>query len=205
MMCPAGKLSTSSTRAATSSCRASEDFAVLGWWNAYDYFNYLRLKHLPKTDLSSLKLESDIEYDQTPYGAIRLDSAEYLSVSWDAVTFVTGAGDSQDVRLPDYRNAPGVTSDRGRQHYTHGCGRFRQYPRERHPRRGGHSHPQPPLRDHPDTAAPRRSWAIWSRQAGRLPGRAWRGTPPRPGSSFGRPGPEGCPHCVGYVGGRRVV
>ena len=24
---------------------------VLGWWNAYDYFNHLRLKHLPKTDL----------------------------------------------------------------------------------------------------------------------------------------------------------
>ena len=23
--------------------QAAEDFAVLGWWNAYDYFNHLRL------------------------------------------------------------------------------------------------------------------------------------------------------------------
>jgi hypothetical protein len=55
--------------------QAAEDFAVLGWWNAYDYFNHLRLKHLPKTDLSGLKLEFDIEYDQTLDGAIRLDAA----------------------------------------------------------------------------------------------------------------------------------
>ena len=38
--------------------QAAEDFAVLGWWNAYDYYNHLRLKHLPKTDLSGLKLIS---------------------------------------------------------------------------------------------------------------------------------------------------
>jgi hypothetical protein len=54
--------------------QAAEDFAVLGWWNAYDYFNHLQLKHLPKTDLSGLKLEFDIEYDQTLDGAIRLDA-----------------------------------------------------------------------------------------------------------------------------------
>ena len=82
--------------------QAAEDFAVLGWWNAYDYFNHLRLKHLPKTDLSGLKLEFDIEYDQTLDGAIRLDAAKYPSVSWDAMTFVTGAGDSHDVRLLDH-------------------------------------------------------------------------------------------------------
>jgi hypothetical protein len=40
--------------------QAAEDFAVLGWWNAYDYYNHLRLKHLPKTDLSGLKLEFDM-------------------------------------------------------------------------------------------------------------------------------------------------
>src|ERR1019366_10509962 len=44
--------------------QAAEDFAVLGWWNAYDYFNHLRRKHLPKTDLSGLKLEFDIEYQR---------------------------------------------------------------------------------------------------------------------------------------------
>ena len=82
--------------------QAAEDFAVLGWWNAYDYFNHLRLKHLPKTDLSSLKLEFDIEYDQTLDGAIRLDAAKYPSVSWDAMTFVTGSGDTHDVCLLDH-------------------------------------------------------------------------------------------------------
>jgi len=82
--------------------QAAEDFAVLGWWNAFDYFNHRRLKHLPKTDLSGLKLEFDIEYDQTLDGAIRLDAAKYPSVSWDAMTFVTGAGDSHDVRLLDH-------------------------------------------------------------------------------------------------------
>src|SRR5712692_885987 len=82
--------------------QAAEDFAVLGWWNAYDYFNHLRLKHLPKTDLSGLKLEFDIEYDQTLDGAMRFDAAKFPSVSWDAMTFVTGAGDIHEVRLLDH-------------------------------------------------------------------------------------------------------
>src|ERR1039457_1574167 len=85
--------------------QAAEDFAVLGWWNANDYFNHLRLKHLPKTDLSGLKLEFDIEYDQALDGAIRLDAAKYPSVSWDAMTFVTGAGDTHEVRLLDHATA----------------------------------------------------------------------------------------------------
>ena len=41
--------------------QAAEDFAVLGLWNANDALNHLQLKHLPKTDLSGLKLEFDIE------------------------------------------------------------------------------------------------------------------------------------------------
>ena len=44
--------------------QATEDFAVLCLSNAYDYFNHLRLKPLPRTDLSGLKLEFDLEYDQ---------------------------------------------------------------------------------------------------------------------------------------------
>src|SRR6266849_2553044 len=82
--------------------QAAEDFAVLGWWNAYDYFNHLRLKPLPKTNLSGLKLEFDIEYDQALDGAIRVDAAKFPSVSWDAMTFVTGAGDIHEVRLLDH-------------------------------------------------------------------------------------------------------
>ncbi|MCC6389184.1 MAG: hypothetical protein IT167_01180 [Bryobacterales bacterium] len=86
--------------------QAPDDFAVLGWWNAYDYYNHLRLKHLPRTDLSDLKLEFDIEYDHTLDGAMRLDAAKYPSVSWDAMTFVCGKGiapnDIYEVRLLDH-------------------------------------------------------------------------------------------------------
>ena len=38
--------------------QAAEDFAVLGFYNAFDYFNHLRQKHLPRTDLSGLTWSS---------------------------------------------------------------------------------------------------------------------------------------------------
>jgi hypothetical protein len=79
--------------------QAAEDFAVLGGWNAYEYNNHLRLKPLPRTDLSGLKQEFDIEYDHALDGAMRLDAAKYPSVTWDSMTFVTGAGDLHDARL----------------------------------------------------------------------------------------------------------
>src|SRR5260370_28845084 len=82
--------------------QAAEDFAVLGWWNTYDYYNHLRLKHLPKTDLSDLKLEFDIKYDQALDGAMRFDAARFPSVSWDAITFLNGACDLHEVRLLEH-------------------------------------------------------------------------------------------------------
>ena len=85
--------------------QAAEDFAALGFYNAYDYFNHLRQKHLPRTDLSGLILEFDIEYDHALDGAMRLDAAKYPSVSWDAMTFVCGKGgpgDIHEVKLLSY-------------------------------------------------------------------------------------------------------
>jgi hypothetical protein len=79
--------------------QAAEDFAVLCFYNAYDYFNHLRLKHLPRTDLSGLRLEFDIEYDHTLDGAMRFDAPKYPSVSWDAITFMTGAGHVHEVAI----------------------------------------------------------------------------------------------------------
>ncbi len=70
--------------------QAAADFAVLGFWNAYDYFKHLRVKPLPRTGLSGLKLEFDIDYDHALDGAMRLDAAKFSSVSWDAMTFVCG-------------------------------------------------------------------------------------------------------------------
>jgi hypothetical protein len=90
--------------------QAAEDFSVLCMYNAYDYFNHLRLKPLPRTDLSGLKLEFDIEYDQTLDGAIRLDAAKYPSVSWNAITFVCGTGDIYEVRLLDHATAVAAQS-----------------------------------------------------------------------------------------------
>lgn len=43
--------------------QGAEDFAVLELYHAYDYYNHLRLKHLPRTDLSGITLSFDIEYD----------------------------------------------------------------------------------------------------------------------------------------------
>jgi hypothetical protein len=82
--------------------QAAEDFAVLCLYNAYDYFNHLRLKPLPRTDLSGLVLQFDIEYDHALDGAMRFDAPKYPSVSWDSITFVTGAGDIHEVRLLDH-------------------------------------------------------------------------------------------------------
>jgi hypothetical protein len=105
--------------------QAAEDFAVLCLYNAYDYFNHLRLKPLPRTDLTGLCLEFDIEYDHALDGAMRFDANKYPSVSWDSVTFVCGAGDIYEVRLLDHATAvagsetpascpPDVTSIRSR-------------------------------------------------------------------------------------------
>jgi hypothetical protein len=98
--------------------QAPDDFAVLGWWNAYDYYNHLRCKHLPRADLSGLKLEFDIEYDHTLDGAVRLDAAKYPSVSWDSMTFVCGKGsapqDIHEVRLLDHATIVSGSESPGR-------------------------------------------------------------------------------------------
>jgi hypothetical protein len=78
---------------------------VLCLYNAYDYFNHLRLKPLPRTALSGLKLEFDIEYDHALDGAMRFDAPKYPSVSWESITFVTGAGDIHEVKLLDHASA----------------------------------------------------------------------------------------------------
>ena len=113
--------------------QAAEDFAVLGFYNAYDYFNHLRQKHLPRTDLSGLVLEFDIEYDHALDGAMRLDAAKYPSVSWDSMTFVCGKGgdgEIREVKLLSYATvvsggetpasvsveASGTQADEGRDH-----------------------------------------------------------------------------------------
>ena len=46
--------------------QAAEDFVVLSLYNAYDYFNYLRLKPLPRTDLSGLKLSETVADRRSP-------------------------------------------------------------------------------------------------------------------------------------------
>jgi len=85
--------------------QAAEDFANVQLFSAYDYFNHLRLKHLPRTDLSGLKLEFDIEYEHALDGAMRFDAPKFPSVAWDSITFVTAAGDIHEVKLLNHATA----------------------------------------------------------------------------------------------------
>ena len=48
---------------------APDDFAVLGFRNAYAYCKPPRMKPMPRTDRSGLKLEFDIDYDHALDGA----------------------------------------------------------------------------------------------------------------------------------------
>jgi hypothetical protein len=81
--------------------QAAEDFANVQLFSAYDYFNHLRLKPLPVTDLSGLTLQFDMEVLPVngDEGNVRPDCVRYASVGWDKLTITTGAGDIYEVPL----------------------------------------------------------------------------------------------------------
>jgi hypothetical protein len=81
--------------------QAAEDFANVQLFSAYDYFNHLRLKPLPLTDLSGLTLQYDMEILPVngEEGNVRPDCVRYASVGWDKLTITTGAGDIYEVPL----------------------------------------------------------------------------------------------------------
>jgi hypothetical protein len=81
--------------------QAAEDFANVQLFSAYDYFNHLRLKPLPMTDLSGLTLQYDMEILPVngEEGNVRPDCVRYASVGWDKLTMTTGAGDIYEVPL----------------------------------------------------------------------------------------------------------
>jgi hypothetical protein len=74
--------------------QAAEDFANVQLFSAYDYFNHLRVKPLPVTDLSGLTLQYDMEILPVngEDGNVRPDCVRYASVGWDKLTITTGAG-----------------------------------------------------------------------------------------------------------------
>ncbi len=81
--------------------QAAEDFANVQLFSCYDYFNHLRLKPLPVTDLSGLTLQFDMEIVRVngEEGSVRPDCVRYASVGWDKLTITTGAGDIYEVPL----------------------------------------------------------------------------------------------------------
>jgi hypothetical protein len=81
--------------------QAAEDFANVQLLSAYDYFNHLRVKPLPVTDLSGLTLQYDMEIlpINGEEGNVRPDCVRYASVGWDKLTITTGAGDIYEVPL----------------------------------------------------------------------------------------------------------
>ena len=84
--------------------QAAEDFANVELFSAYDYFNHLRLKPLPVTDLSGLTLKYDLEILPVngEVGNVRPDCVRYASVGWDKLTITTGNGDIYEVPLMQY-------------------------------------------------------------------------------------------------------
>ncbi|MCL4797530.1 MAG: hypothetical protein KJZ84_23400 [Bryobacteraceae bacterium] len=81
--------------------QAAEDFANVQLSSAYDYFNHLRVKPLPVTDLSGLTLQLDMEILRVngEEGNVRPDCVRYASVGWDKLTITSGAGDIYEVPL----------------------------------------------------------------------------------------------------------
>ncbi|MEB2363790.1 MAG: hypothetical protein OZ929_20815 [Bryobacterales bacterium] len=79
--------------------QAAEDFANVQLFSAHDYFNHLRVKPLPVTDLSGLTLQYDMEILPVngEEGNVRPDCVRYASVGWDKLTIKTGAGDIYEV------------------------------------------------------------------------------------------------------------
>ena len=59
--------------------------------NAYDYYNHLRCKHLPRFDFTGVTLAFTLEMDHVLDGAVRNGSPKYPSVSWDSMVFYIGA------------------------------------------------------------------------------------------------------------------
>ena len=91
--------------------QAAEDFANVQLFSAYDYFNHLRVKPLPMTDLSGLTLQYDMEILPVngEEGNVRPDCVRYASVGWDKLTITTGAGDIYEVPLMQHASI--VTGD----------------------------------------------------------------------------------------------
>jgi hypothetical protein len=106
----ANRAATTTLHDATATClsisgifQSAEDFAVLEWFNAYDHYNHLRCKHLPRFDLSGITLAFTLEMDHDLDGAVRIGSPKYPSVSWDSMVFYVGAAMTPWlVKLTDY-------------------------------------------------------------------------------------------------------
>jgi hypothetical protein len=84
--------------------QAAEDFANVELFSAYDYFNHLRLKPLPMTDLSGLTLQYHMEVLPVngEEGNVRPDCPRYPSVGWNKLTITTGAGDIYEVPVMNH-------------------------------------------------------------------------------------------------------
>jgi hypothetical protein len=81
--------------------QAAEDFANVQLFSAYDYYNHLRLKPLPVTDLSAVTLQFGMQLLPVngEEGNVRPDCVKYPSVGWDKLTITTGNGDIYEVPL----------------------------------------------------------------------------------------------------------
>ena len=84
--------------------QAAEDFANVQLFSAYDYFNHLRLKPLPVTDLSGVTLQFDQQVIPVngEEGNVRPDGVRFASVGWDKLTITTAKGNVYEVPLMNH-------------------------------------------------------------------------------------------------------
>lgn len=75
--------------------RDPADFCVLMLWDADNFFEHPRLKHLPDFELAGVKLEFDVEMT----GLQGIDSTNYPSVAWNALQIVYEDGTTGSVLL----------------------------------------------------------------------------------------------------------
>ncbi len=81
------------------------DFAVLVLYDADNFYEHPRLKHLPDTDFSGLRLQFDVRYA----GLAPLDSPKYATIDWPYLDVIRPDGSAAKIPLIEHAVQAGGT------------------------------------------------------------------------------------------------
>ena len=85
--------------------RDPADFAVLVLYDADNFYEHPRIRHLPDMDFSGLSLTFDVRYS----GLMPLDSLKFPTIDWPYLDGIGSNGESYQVRLYDPARATKVS------------------------------------------------------------------------------------------------